>query len=113
MGLVNQFSDEFLNACTTHDRETEDYIVHEVIEHRCIKCGSPLGDHEGHSYYKSDDGKFYCLDCALKNGWINAEEWAGHALPGGIPYHHAAYKDGVVTIFYKWGRGYRKYTINI
>ena len=28
-------------------------------------------------------------------------------------FHHAAYKDGIITAFRKWGRGFKKYELMI
>lgn len=87
------------------------YITHETREYLCECCEKPLGNHVGWPYVESGDDN-YCFDCALKLGIISADEWLKSNCWLGI-YDHAAYKDGVITLFQKWGRGYRKDQIAI
>ena len=81
------------------------YIEHTVIEHLCEDCDIPVGDHEGFPHYVDErTGNYYCIDCALKGGFIGADEWLRfHGI--GI-YDHAIYKDGKIFAYRKWGKGF-------
>ena len=86
------------------------YIIHEVKEYLCEKCDAPLGNHVGWPYVEKD-GKFYCHDCALKEGIIDAMEWLdAHGI---AIYDHATYKDGTITAYQKWGKSYRKDVVKV
>lgn len=86
------------------------YRTHEVKEYLCDKCETPLGNLDGHPYYEDGENN-YCPDCALKIGVIDAEEWL--TIHGIGIYDRAIYKDGIITAYQKWGRGYRKDEVKI
>lgn len=87
------------------------YIIHEIKEHLCEVCNKPLGDRVGHPYcFDDEEDTFYCPDCGLDNGYIDATEWLCCRSLGAF-FEKAEYKDGVVTAYRKWGKGYRKYQI--
>jgi hypothetical protein len=76
----------------------------------CDRCGEDVESYNGHPYIKVDSNH-YCPDCALIIGELDALtyiSWHGIGI-----YEKAAYKDGVITAFQKWGRGYRKDEWNI
>lgn len=81
------------------------FIEHKVIEYLCDECDEPLGNQDGNPYYSDADNN-YCPDCALKNRVIDADEWLH--VHGISIYDHAIYKDGVISAYQKWGKGYRK-----
>ena len=71
----------------------------------CDRCGEDVEEYNGHPYIETD-GKHYCPDCALILGKLDALtyiNWHGIGI-----YEKAEYKDGVLTAFQKWGRGYRR-----
>lgn len=79
--------------------------IHEVVEYLCDGCGMGLGNHIGNPYFSQGNNN-YCPDCALRVGVITPEKWLStNDLYG---FHHAEYKDGKVTAFLKWGKGYRE-----
>lgn len=87
------------------------FIYYEVEDYLCEDCETELHTQSGWPYAQDDDGNYYCLDCGLKRGLISPMYWlVSHGI--GI-YHHATYKDGVITGFQKWGRGYRKDEIKV
>ena len=79
--------------------------IHEVVEYLCDGCGMGLGNHIGNPYFSQGNNN-YCPDCALRVGVITPEKWL--SINGLYGFHHAEYKDGKVTAFLKWGKGYRK-----
>ena len=88
------------------------YITHEVKEYLCEKCETPLGNHIGWPYYKDGEKEdYYCPDCALKKGLIDADEWL--KVHGISIYDHALYKDGIIIAYQKWGKGFRKNEVRI
>lgn len=85
------------------------YIIHEIKEHLCEICNEPLGDHIGHPYcFDDEEDTFYCLDCGLDKGCLNAMDWLRYHGFGTSFFEKAEYKDGVITAYQKWGRGYSK-----
>jgi len=86
------------------------FITHEIREFLCDKCEEPLGNHNGWPYISVGDDNF-CYDCALKLGHVDAMDWL--RVYGHNAYEDAFYKDGVITAYKKWGRGYRKEKIRV
>lgn len=83
------------------------YIIHEIREHLCEVCNKPIGDHKGYPYYfDKNKNTFYCPECALDAGFIDATEWLRYHGLG--HFEKAEYKNGVITIYQKWGTGYTK-----
>ena len=82
------------------------YIEHTIREYLCESCEKPLGNHEGHPYVIDDSGN-YCFDCALRLGLIDVDEWLRHGSFA-LGADHATYSAGVVTLYWKRGRGYTK-----
>ena len=90
------------------------YKEHKVtlIEHLCEDCERPLGDCNGWGgWTKVNNGDYYCLECALKNGIIDADTWVKDSCFSQFVNHphHATYSDGIVTIYQKWGKKFRKF----
>ena len=86
------------------------FIIHEVKEYLCEKCETPLGNHIGYPYIEKNN-EFYCHDCALKEGIIDAMEWLdAHGIS---IYDHATYKKGIITAYQKWGKSYRKDEVRV
>lgn len=80
-------------------------IIYEVTDYLCDDCETELHTTDGYPYV-TDGDNHYCGSCAVKRGLLKPIDWlAWHGM--GI-YHHATYKDGVITAYQKWGRGYRK-----
>ncbi len=80
-----------------------------IIDFLCDDCETPLGHYMGFPYVEVGDYT-YCYDCALKRGLITPMAWF---KASGMEPDHATFKDGVVTGFWKWGRGFRKCTCTI
>lgn len=77
----------------------------------CDQCGKYLGPEDNAMAFSDIDGKDLCVNCALKNGIIDAMAWL--SLHGFGLAHHAAYEDGKVIAFQKWGRGFTKYVFPV
>lgn len=85
-------------------------IIYEVTDYLCDDCETELHTTSGWPYV-SDGENNYCPSCAVKRELLKPIEWLKwHGV--GI-YHHATYKDGVITAYQKWGRGYRKDEIEV
>ena len=79
-------------------------------KHICPSCGKYTHEEDGFPCGVDDDtGEHYCLDCGLKLGMVDLIEYL--RLQGIGVFHHASYKDGIITAFRKWGKGYRKYEL--
>ena len=77
----------------------------------CEECEKEVGNLDGFPYYTDKDGNYYCPDCALKNNLCTAEDWLNdHGIR---IYESASYKNGKITAFQKWGKGYRKDVVTI
>lgn len=74
----------------------------------CGICGNVIEDGEPHVKHEAQR---ICCDCALKIGPLPAVDWLD--IHGIDIYEKAEYKDGVITAYQKWGRGYRKDKIKI
>ena len=74
----------------------------------CKTCGAQIPD-----FYPrvNHENEVYCIDCAVKAELMDPLEWC--ELSGIYLFHHATYKDGIITGFRKWGRGYSKVRIDI
>ena len=81
-------------------------------KHICPSCGKYTHEEDGFPYgINVDTGKHYCLDCGLKLGMVEPMEYL--ILHGIGVFHHATYKDGIINVFRKWGRGFKKYELMI
>lgn len=86
------------------------YVEKTIIEHLCEDCEMPVGDCDGMPHYVDGNGDFYCLDCALKRHFIDAEYWLN--CHGMNIYDHALYKNGKIIMYRKWGKRYQKNIID-
>ena len=85
----------------------KDYEV-TIRVHLCEDCEREVQNMEGNGDFEIDDkGDYYCYDCALKHGLIDANKWA-ERYAGFYRLHHATYQDGIVYIYEKWGKKFRK-----
>lgn len=85
----------------------KDYEV-TIRVHLCEDCEREVQNLDGNGVFKIDyKGDYYCPDCALKNGLIDANEWADSYIHH-YSVHHASYHNGIVNIYQKWGKSFRK-----
>lgn len=76
----------------------------------CPSCHTPTNEERGFPYGIDDKtGEHYCLDCGLKLGIVEPMDYL--ELHGFGIFHHATYKNGIISAFRKWGKGYRKYEL--
>lgn len=83
-------------------------IIYEVTDYLCDDCETELHTTDGWPAYRDGDN-YYCEVCAVKRGILDPLSYAGRF----DNYHHATYKDGIITAYRKWGRGYRKDEIKV
>lgn len=85
-------------------------ITYEVTDYLCDDCEIDLNTENGGNYV-FDGENYYCPTCAVKRGLLDPLDWCKYQGMG--IYHHATYKDGVITAYRKWGSGYRKNEIKV
>ena len=78
-------------------------VIVKTVDYLCDGCGTELNTLKGWPWYGTPQNR-YCPNCAVKYGYCTPLEWTERFGN----YHHATYKDGVITAYKKWGRGYRK-----
>lgn len=81
------------------------------FEYFCDQCGEYIGTGDNVLVFHDSKENDFCVDCALKNGLIDAMAWLD--LHGFGLAHHATYEDGKVIAFLKCGRGFSKYEARI
>lgn len=82
-----------------------------VFDYYCDQCGEYIGTGDNVMVFHDSKENDFCVDCALKNGLIDAMAWVD--LHGFSLAHHAVYENGQVIAFQKWGRGFTKYVFPI